>query len=74
MISNKICPYQVIFILEKVRMLWQPVLLPSTYKKCMCMALESVFSRIAQDILFLDDIAAEETLQVRETLIVFLYF
>lgn len=63
--SAKFSLERVIFILEKVRMLWQPVLLPSTYKKCMCMALESVFSRIAQDILFLDDIAAEETLQLQ---------
>ena len=31
------------------------------------MVLESVFSRITQDILLLDDIAAEETLQVSKT-------
>ncbi|KAL2938761.1 Centromere/kinetochore protein zw10-like protein [Bienertia sinuspersici] len=63
--SAKFSLERVIFILEKVRMLWEPVLLPSTYKKCMCMALESVFSRVTQDILLLDDIAAEETLQLQ---------
>lgn len=55
---------QVVFILEKVHIIWKPLLLLSTYRKSMCTVLESVFSRIAKDILLLDDIAAEETLQV----------
>lgn len=55
---------QVVFILGKVHIIWEPLLLPSTYKKSMCTVLESVFSRIARDILLLDDIAADETLQV----------
>lgn len=56
--------YQVVFILEKVHIIWEPLLLPSTYNRSMCMVLESVFSRITRDILLLDDMAAEETLQV----------
>ncbi|XP_021724557.1 centromere/kinetochore protein zw10 homolog [Chenopodium quinoa] len=63
--SVKFSLERVIFIIEKVRILWEPVLLPSTYKRCMCMALESVFLRITQDILLLDDIAAEESLQLQ---------
>lgn len=39
--------------------------MPSTYKNSMCMVLESVLSRMTKDILLLDDIAAEETLQVQ---------
>ena len=56
---------QVVFILEKVHIIWEPLLLPSTYKKSLCMVLESVFARVTKDILLLDDMAAEETLQVR---------
>ncbi|CAO2812817.1 unnamed protein product [Amaranthus hypochondriacus] len=63
--STKFSLERVIFILEKIRILWEPVLVPSTYKKSMCMVLESVFSRITQDILLLDDIDAEETLQLQ---------
>lgn len=55
---------QVVFILEKVHIIWEPVLPPSTYKRSMSMVLESVFSRMTKDILLLDDLAAEETLQV----------
>lgn len=44
---------------------------PSTYYKSMGAVLQSVLSRIARDILFLDDMAAEETLQV---IFVFLSF
>ncbi|KAH0722983.1 hypothetical protein KY289_006027 [Solanum tuberosum] len=56
---------QVIFILEKVYIIWHRLLLPSAYKRSMSMVLEEVFSRIANDILLLDDIAAEETLQLQ---------
>ncbi|KAF7826812.1 centromere/kinetochore protein zw10-like protein isoform X1 [Senna tora] len=56
---------QVVFILEKVHIIWEPLLLPSTYRKSLCTILESVFSRITRDILLLDDIAAEETLQLQ---------
>ncbi|KAK6918801.1 RZZ complex, subunit Zw10, partial [Dillenia turbinata] len=55
----------VVFSLEKVRIIWEPILPPSTYKRSMFMVLETVFSRAAKDILFLDDIAAEETLQLQ---------
>eukprot|EP00257_Ricinus_communis_P021278 XP_015580723.1 centromere/kinetochore protein zw10 homolog [Ricinus communis] len=61
--SAKFSIDQVVFILEKVHIIWEPLLLPSIYKKSMCMVLESVFSRIISDILLLDDMAADETLQ-----------
>lgn len=63
--STKFSIDQVVFILGKVHIIWEPLLLPSTYKKSMCTVLESVFSRIARDILLLDDIAADETLQLQ---------
>ena len=63
--SAKFSIDQVVFILEKVHIIWEPFLLPSTYRKGMCAVLESVFSRISRDILLLDDIAADETLQLQ---------
>ncbi|KAI8007493.1 hypothetical protein LOK49_LG07G02652 [Camellia lanceoleosa] len=63
--SAKFSIDQVVFILEKVHIIWEPLLLPSTYKRSMCMVLESVFLRMTKDILLLDDIAAEETLQLQ---------
>ncbi|XVE72472.1 hypothetical protein DITRI_Ditri11bG0041800 [Diplodiscus trichospermus] len=63
--SAKFSIDQVVFVLEKVRIIWEPLLLPSTYKRSMCMVLASVFSRITKDILLLDDLAAEETLQLQ---------
>ncbi|XP_060213175.1 centromere/kinetochore protein zw10 homolog [Lycium barbarum] len=63
--SAKLSIDQVIFILEKVYIIWHRLLLPSAYKRSMCMVLNAVFSRIANDILLLDDIAAEETLQLQ---------
>nr|XP_043620599.1 centromere/kinetochore protein zw10 homolog isoform X2 [Erigeron canadensis] len=56
---------QVAFILEKVRIIWEPLLLPLTYKGSMCSVLEAVCSRMTKDILLLDDIAADETLQIQ---------
>ncbi|KAM1059488.1 hypothetical protein TB1_023543 [Malus domestica] len=56
---------QVVLIVDKVCLIWEPILLPSTYKRSMCMILESVFSRVIKDILLLDDMAAEETLQLQ---------
>ncbi|KAI3941316.1 hypothetical protein MKW92_037949 [Papaver armeniacum] len=56
---------QVVFILEKVRSIWEPLLLRSTYKSSMSSVLDFVFSIIAKDILLLDDMAAEETLQLQ---------
>ncbi|CAA0816652.1 Centromere/kinetochore protein zw10 homolog [Striga hermonthica] len=55
---------QVAFIIEKMHIIWEPLLLPSIYEKSMAMILESVFSRIVKEILLLDDMVAEETLQV----------
>ncbi|GMJ00657.1 MAG2 interacting protein 1 [Hibiscus trionum] len=63
--SAKFSIEQVVFILEKVHIIWEPLLRPSTYKRSMCMVLESVLSRITKDILLLDDLAAEETLQLQ---------
>lgn len=63
--SAKFSIDQVVFILEKVHIIWEPLLLPLTYKRCMSMVLEAVFSRITKDILLLDDMAAEETLQLQ---------
>ncbi|XP_050383392.1 centromere/kinetochore protein zw10 homolog [Argentina anserina] len=63
--SAKFSIDQVVFILEKVHIIWEPLLLPSTYKRSMCTLLESVFSRITKDILLLDDMAAEETLELQ---------
>ncbi|XP_050206120.1 centromere/kinetochore protein zw10 homolog isoform X2 [Mercurialis annua] len=61
--SAKFSIDQVVFILNKVHIIWEPLLRPSIYKKSMCMVLESVFSRIAGDILLIDDMAADETLE-----------
>ncbi|XP_058070817.1 centromere/kinetochore protein zw10 homolog isoform X2 [Magnolia sinica] len=63
--SAKFSLDQVVFILEKVHIVWEPLLLPSTYKRIMCKILDSVFSRITKDLLLLDDMAAEETLQLQ---------
>uniref|UniRef100_A0A7N0TAF6 Centromere/kinetochore protein zw10-like protein n=1 Tax=Kalanchoe fedtschenkoi TaxID=63787 RepID=A0A7N0TAF6_KALFE len=70
--SAKFSIDQVVLIIEKVRMIWEPLLLPSTYRKNMYMVLETVTSRITNDILFLDDIAAEETLQLQRLIYLFL--
>ncbi|KAL2547785.1 Centromere/kinetochore protein zw10-like protein [Forsythia ovata] len=70
--SAKFSIEQVAFIVEKVRIVWEPLLLPDIYEKGMSMVLEAVFSRIAKDILMLDDMAAEETLQL-QTLIHLLF-
>ncbi|KAK6157066.1 hypothetical protein DH2020_011314 [Rehmannia glutinosa] len=63
--SAKFSIDQVAFIIEKVHIIWEPLLLPSVYEKSMTMILEAVFSRIAKEILLLDDMAAEETLQLQ---------
>jgi protein transport protein DSL1/ZW10 len=55
---------QVVFILEKIRIMWESILPRSIYRKSMCNVLGSVFSRITRDMLLIDDMAAEETLQV----------
>lgn len=56
---------QVVFILEKVHIIWEPLMPASVYKKTMCIILDSVLSRITGDMLLLDDMAAEETLQLQ---------
>ncbi|KAK9133176.1 hypothetical protein Scep_012704 [Stephania cephalantha] len=63
--SAKFSIDQIVFILEKVHIIWEPLLLPSTYRKSMCAVLDFVFSKMTEDILLLDDMAAEETLQLQ---------
>ncbi|KAG7010412.1 Centromere/kinetochore protein zw10-like protein, partial [Cucurbita argyrosperma subsp. argyrosperma] len=63
--SAKFSIDQVVFILEKVHIIWEPLLLPSKYRRCMSAVLELVLSRITKDILLLDDIAVEETLELQ---------
>ncbi|KAJ3693318.1 hypothetical protein LUZ60_008798 [Juncus effusus] len=63
--SAKFSIEQVVFNLEKVRMMWDPILAKSTYKKAMIKIMDFVFSKITSDMLALDDIAAEETLQLQ---------
>lgn len=60
---------QVVFVLEKVHILWEPVLVPATYRRTLRSILDRVFSRIAEDILQLDDLGADETLQVGSSII-----
>ncbi|CAH8389299.1 unnamed protein product [Eruca vesicaria subsp. sativa] len=63
--SAKFSVEQVVFSLEKVHLVWEPVLRSKTYKQSMCVVLESVFRRITRDILLLDDMAADETFQLQ---------
>ncbi|CAN6381456.1 unnamed protein product [Urochloa humidicola] len=63
--SAKFSIEQAVFILEKIRIMWESILPKSTYKKSMCRVLGSVFSRITRDVLLIDDMAAEETLQLQ---------
>ncbi|KAK9155503.1 hypothetical protein Sjap_002983 [Stephania japonica] len=63
--SAKFSIDQIVFILEKVHIIWEPLLLPSTYRNSMCAVLDFVFSKMTEDILLLDDMAAEETLQLQ---------
>lgn len=57
---------QVVLLMEKVRMLWQPLLQPPIYKKVLHSILQHLFSRIGSEILMLDDMAVEETLQLQK--------
>ncbi|KAK3119014.1 hypothetical protein QOZ80_9BG0712370 [Eleusine coracana subsp. coracana] len=63
--SAKFSIEQVVFILEKIRIMWESILPRSTYRKSMSHVLGSVFSRITRDMLLIDDMAAEETLQLQ---------
>ena len=53
-----------VFILEKIHIMWESVLPRSIYRRSMFHVLGPVFSRITKDMLLIDDMAAEETLQV----------
>jgi centromere/kinetochore protein ZW10 len=44
--------------------MWEPILPRSIYRGSMFHVLGTVFSRITKDMLSIDDMAAEETLQV----------
>ncbi|CAA6670542.1 unnamed protein product [Spirodela intermedia] len=63
--SAKFSLDQVVFILEKVHIIWEPILPKSTYRRTMCILLDFVFKAVMKDVLLLDDIAAEETLQLQ---------
>lgn len=71
--TNKILSYemaslaidQVLFLLEKVRMIWQPVMIHSTYSKSMGFLMTSAFGRLASEILNHDDMDVKETEQLR---------
>ncbi|KAG6404793.1 hypothetical protein SASPL_132369 [Salvia splendens] len=63
--TAKFCIDQIAFVIEKVHIIWEPLLLPSVYEKSMTMILESVFTRLVKEILLIDDMAAEETLQLQ---------
>ncbi|KAJ6842608.1 centromere/kinetochore protein zw10-like protein [Iris pallida] len=63
--SAKFSIEQVAFMLEKVHVIWEPLMPVTTYKKSICILLDSVFSKITKDVLLLDDMAAEETLQLQ---------
>lgn len=56
---------QVVFLLEKVRMIWQPVMVHSSYVKALGSLMTSVFGRLASEILNLDDMDVKETEQLR---------
>ncbi|KAF0897029.1 hypothetical protein E2562_031329 [Oryza meyeriana var. granulata] len=62
--SAKFSIEQVVFILEKLHIMWESILPRSIYKRSMSYILGSVFSRITKDMLLIDDMAAEETLQL----------
>ncbi|WOK99942.1 centromere/kinetochore protein [Canna indica] len=64
--SAKFSIDQVIFIIEKAHIMWEPLMPVSTYKRAMCTVMDSVFSGITRDMLLLDDLAAEETLKLQK--------
>ncbi|CAN6471935.1 unnamed protein product [Victoria cruziana] len=70
--SAKFAMDQVVFVLEKVHILWEPVLVPATYRRTLRSILDRVFSRIAEDILQLDDLGADETLQLQKLICIIL--
>ncbi|XP_024310639.1 centromere/kinetochore protein zw10 homolog isoform X2 [Brachypodium distachyon] len=63
--SAKFSIEQVVFILEKIHIMWESILPRSIYRRSMCHVLGPVFSRITKDMLMIDDMAAEETLQLQ---------
>ncbi|KAM0881150.1 hypothetical protein ACQ4PT_033126 [Festuca glaucescens] len=56
---------QVVFILEKIHIMWELILPRSIYRRSMFHVLGPVFSRITKNMLLIDDMAAEETLQLQ---------
>lgn len=63
--SAKFSIEQVVFILEKIHIMWESILPRSIYRRSMFHVLGPVFSRITKDMLVIDDMAAEETLQLQ---------
>ncbi|KAF3783638.1 Centromere/kinetochore zw10-like protein [Nymphaea thermarum] len=70
--SAKFAIDQVVFVLEKVHILWEPVLIPAIYRRTLCSILDRVFSRINEDVLQLDDLGADETLQLQRLIYIIL--
>ncbi|KAK1291990.1 hypothetical protein QJS10_CPB17g01991 [Acorus calamus] len=64
--SAKFSVDQVVFILEKVHIIWQPLLPTLIYRRTMCIVVEFILSRMTKEILLIDDMAAEETLQLQK--------
>ncbi|KAJ0984405.1 hypothetical protein J5N97_002761 [Dioscorea zingiberensis] len=56
---------QVVFMSEKMHIIWASLMPASVYRRTMCTILDFVFSAITKDMLLLDDMAAEETLQLQ---------
>ncbi|KAJ7190244.1 hypothetical protein O6H91_Y528100 [Diphasiastrum complanatum] len=58
----------VIHILTNIRGKWQPLLPQSVYSKVRNLMLETVVSRLTKEVLSLNDIGADETVQLRNLL------
>ncbi|XP_078443147.1 centromere/kinetochore protein, putative (ZW10) isoform X2 [Wolffia australiana] len=70
--SAKFSLDQVFFILEKMHVLWEQILPTSVYKGTMRLLLDFAFKSILGDLLLLDDIGADETLQLQKLIFMFL--
>ncbi|XP_057816279.2 centromere/kinetochore protein zw10 homolog isoform X2 [Cryptomeria japonica] len=57
---------QAVVSLENARLLWQPLLQKTIYKKAMQCILQHFFACVGSEILMLDDMSVEETLQLRK--------
>ncbi|XP_057816282.2 centromere/kinetochore protein zw10 homolog isoform X5 [Cryptomeria japonica] len=58
--------FEAVVSLENARLLWQPLLQKTIYKKAMQCILQHFFACVGSEILMLDDMSVEETLQLRK--------